>query len=102
MTQAARHRLILVIVCAAARPPGLLGRALWPPDEPRYAQVALDMIQRGDYIVPHKAGEVYHSQPPLFLWAEVVSAFALGGMSETAARLPSFLAALACVLATRG
>ncbi|MGH9868885.1 MAG: ArnT family glycosyltransferase [Candidatus Polarisedimenticolia bacterium] len=102
MTQAARHRLLLVMVCAAAFLPGLVGRTLWPPDEPRYALVARDMIERHDYVVPRKAGEVYHSQPPLFLWAEALAAHLLGGMSETAARLPSFVAALSCVLVTRG
>jgi len=100
MTDGARHRLILVAFCAASWLPGLPARTLWPTDEPRYALIARDMAERGDYIVPIKRGEVYHSQPPLFLWSEILSARVLGGMSEAAARVPSFLAGLGCVLAT--
>ena len=94
---AARHRLILVLFCAAIWLPGLPARTLWPTDEPRYSLVAREMIARGDLVVPIRNGEVYHSQPPLFLWCEAAMA-ALAGDSEAALRVPSFLAGLGGVL----
>ena len=98
MSVTARHRLALILFCTFMWLPGLPARTLWPLDEPRYALIARDMAESGDYIVPIKRGEVYHSQPPLYLWTEVLSARLLGGLTETAARLPSFLAAVGCVL----
>ena len=94
----ARHRLLLLGFCTLIWLPGLPVRTLWPTDEPRYALIARDMAESGDYVVPIKRGAVYHSQPPLFLWMETLASKPLGGMTETAARLPSFLAAVGCVL----
>lgn len=98
MSPAARHRLALIVFCSLMWLPGLPARTLWPTDEPRYALIARDMAESGDYVVPLKRGDVYHSQPPLFLWMEVLSAALMGGMTEAAARLPSFLAGVGCVL----
>lgn len=98
MSVAARHRLALIAFCAVMWLPGLPARTLWPTDEPRYALIARDMAESGDYVVPMKRGEVYHSQPPLYLWAAVVSSKLMGGLTEAAVRLPSFLAGVGCVL----
>ena len=41
---------------------------LWNPDEPRYAQVAKEMVTGGDWVLMHYNGEVYSDKPPsLFL-----------------------------------
>lgn len=98
MSLTARHRLLLILFCTLMWLPGLPVRTFWPMDEPRYALIARDMAESGDYIVPIKRGEIYHSQPPLYLWTEVISARLLGGLTEAAARLPSFIAAVGCVL----
>ena len=68
---------------------GLLG-----PDEPRYAQVAREMLRSGDYITPHLNGQPWLEKPPLYYWLAAVS-FRLFGVTEWAARLPSALAAAA-------
>ena len=102
MSIATRHRLTLIALCTLMWLPALPVRTLWPTDEPRYALIARDMAESGDYIVPIKRGEVYHSQPPLYLWLEVLSGKLLGGLGETAARLPSFLAAISCLLIVHG
>ncbi len=80
---------LLVVLGAAVFVPGLGTRDLWNPDEPRYAEVAREMRQTGDFLVPHLNGEIYSHKPPLFFW--VVNAFAAvrGSVDETAARLPS-------------
>ena len=67
---------------------GLLG-----PDEPRYAQVAREMLRSGDFITPHLLGQPWFEKPPLYYWMAAAS-FRFLGANETAARLPSGLAAV--------
>ena len=43
-------------------------RDLWSPDEPRYAQVAREMLETGDWVAPHLNGGVYREKPPLYFW----------------------------------
>ncbi len=69
------------------------------PDESRYAQIALEMIQSGDYIVPRLNGEPYLDKPPMLYWATAAS-FGMFGLNELAARLPSAMAATLTVLLT--
>lgn len=71
---------------------------LWGPDEVRYALVAREMAERGDYIVPHLNGEVYLEKPPLVFWLTNVFAQGLHFPYETAARLPAAFASLITVL----
>ena len=75
-----------------------LGRlSLVGPDEPRFAEAAREMFVTGDYITPRVAGEAAFDKPALLYWA-IAGAFRLFGVNEFAARLPSALAALVCVL----
>lgn len=80
--------------------PALGARDVWNPDEARYAQVAREMRARGDWLVPHLNGAVYGEKPPLFFWLIGAAAVPLGGVTETAARLPSALAAIGTLLLT--
>ena len=73
---------------------GLGAAGLVGPDEPRYAQVAREMLRSGDYITPHLNGEPWLEKPPLYYWLAAAS-FRLFGVTEWAARLPSALAAAA-------
>ena len=41
------------------------GYDLWPPDEPRYALVAREMLSTGDYFLPKVNNEGYKEKPPL-------------------------------------
>ena len=45
------------------------GYDLWPADEPRFGQVAREMMESGDYLVPHINGEPYKEKPPLLFWS---------------------------------
>jgi len=75
-----------------------LGRLpLMDPDEGRYARSAQEMIERGDYVVPHLNGLPRLQKPVLFYWLEAAS-FAALGFTETAARIPSALAACGTLL----
>jgi len=48
--------------------PSMFTRDLWNPDEPRYMEVAREMVALDDYVVPHLGGYVYPDKPPLFFW----------------------------------
>ena len=65
---------------------GLGSLPLVGPDEPRYAQVAREMFQRGDFITPTLGGLPWFEKPPLLYWMMLTS-YRLFGVSEFAARL---------------
>lgn len=68
------------------------------PDEPRYAWIARDMSETGDWVTPRLYGKLWLEKPPLFYWGAALS-FKLFGVSEAAARLPSAISALLATLA---
>src|SRR6202162_6348167 len=68
------------------------------PDEPRYAWIARDMAETGDWVTPRLYGKPWFEKPPLFYWGAALS-FKLFGVSEAAARLPSAVSALLATLA---
>ena len=68
------------------------------PDEPRYAQVAREMFERGDWVTPTLGGFNWFEKPALLYWLEIAS-YNLFGVSEFAARLGSALFGLGTVAA---
>ncbi len=62
---------------------------LWNPDEPRYAQVAREMVNGGDWILMHLNGKVYTDKPPLFFWLMGFSSFLWSGFNSFSVRFPS-------------
>src|SRR3989449_5592633 len=68
------------------------------PDEPRYAWIARDMAETGDWVTPRLYGKPWLEKPPLYYWSAAIS-FKLFGVNEAAARLPSAVAALLATLA---
>jgi 4-amino-4-deoxy-L-arabinose transferase-like glycosyltransferase len=93
-----RDLALLALLAACVFLPGLGRRDLWNPDEPRYAEVAREMRETGEYVVPHFNGRLYTQKPPLMFWAMAASGFLLGDLDELAVRLPSALAAIGSVL----
>lgn len=78
---------------------GLAGWDLSAPDEPRYALVAREMLQSGDFLFPHRNQKPYPDKPPLFFWSiAAATGFQGGEVTAFSARLPSALAALLCLL----
>jgi 4-amino-4-deoxy-L-arabinose transferase-like glycosyltransferase len=67
------------------------------PDEPRYAWIARDMAETGDWVTPRLYGKPWFEKPPLLYWGAALS-FKLLGVSEAAARLPSAISALLATL----
>jgi 4-amino-4-deoxy-L-arabinose transferase-like glycosyltransferase len=72
---------------------GLIGA-----DEPRYAQVARGMLERRDWITPILGGHVWLEKPPLYYWQAMV-AYAIFGVNDVAARIPSACDATLLVIA---
>lgn len=69
------------------------------PDEPRYSQVARQMYESGDYIVPRLGEFPWFEKPVLLYWLMAIS-YAIFGVNEFAARFPSAVSALLTVLLT--
>ncbi|MCC6486065.1 MAG: glycosyltransferase family 39 protein, partial [Candidatus Hydrogenedentes bacterium] len=76
------------------------GYDLWSPDEPRFAQVAREILQTGDWIVMHVNGEPYYEKPPFMFWTIAVLSLPFGDVNELTARLPAVLGGIATVLLT--
>ncbi len=72
---------------------GLIGA-----DEPRYAQVAREMLERHDWITPVLGGQPWLEKPPLYYW-QAMLAYAVFGVSDVAARIPTAIDATLLVIA---
>ena len=78
----------------------LLGIGLrypWPADEPRFAQVAREMVESGQWLFPTRGGEPYPDKPPVFMWLSAL-AFTLIGDLKFSFLLPSALASMGTLL----
>ena len=83
--------LALIAFCGFLFLLGLQLIGLVGVDEPRYAQVAREMLARHDWVTPVLYGAPWLEKPPLYYWLAMLSYKAAGGVSDTAARLPSAL-----------
>jgi 4-amino-4-deoxy-L-arabinose transferase-like glycosyltransferase len=88
---------LLLIASAILFFAGLGRLPLLEPDEGRNAEVGREMLISGDWITPHYNGFAYLDKPAVFFWMEAAS-LRIFGISETAARFPSALMALATML----
>lgn len=73
---------------------GLGAYPLLNNNEGLYAQIAWEMLETGDYIIPHLNGVPYIEKPPLLYWM-IACSFKLFGKSAFSARLiPALLGML--------
>lgn len=77
---------------------GLTAFGLVGPDEPRYAAIARDMAEGGDWVTPQLHGEPWLEKPILYYWVAAVG-YRLFGDTEVAARFPSVAGAATTMLA---
>ena len=74
-------------------------RPLMSPAEGRYALVAREMLESGDWIQPRLNRARFYEKPPLTFWG-VATSYRIFGFTEFASRLPSALAYIGTVVVT--
>lgn len=92
---------VLALGCFLAFWLNLGGYPLFDVDEPRYAQAAYEMLERGDWITPYFNGVVRFDKPVFFYWL-IALAYKWFGVSEFAARSVSALSATLMVMTVYG
>lgn len=65
----------------------------WPPDEPRFALMAKEMWETGNWFFPHRGGEIYPDKPPMVMWM-ILLFYGLIGNLKIAFLLPSAILSL--------
>ena len=90
---------IVLLVCLGIYFNQLGSWAFLDPGETYYTEAAREMVELGDWIVPHLNYQIYFSKPILTFWLIALS-YKFFGVSELAARLP--FAALATLLTLAG
>ena len=76
------------------------GRSLFHRDLPRFAVIAREMLQSGDWLVPHQHGETYANKPILYVWLVALPSALVGDPTAFLLRLPSALGLVLLALAT--
>ena len=89
----------VLFLCALIWFVGLEYRGLFMPDEGRYADIAREMLDSGDWVTPRLNGIKYFEKPPLQYWA-TAAAFAVFGADEWTARLWPAVTGLLCIAFT--
>ena len=78
---------------------GSLDYPLFEPDEARNAQLALNVLESGQWMSLTLAEENYWDKPPLQMWA-IAASYKVFGASPWATRLPVAIASMLTMLAT--
>src|ERR1700674_677870 len=103
MTQGTNPRtrtdvLLLAAFCGFLFFYGLGAFGLVGADEPRYAQVAREMLDRSDWVTPTLQGKPWLEKPALYYWQAMLS-FRAFGVTDRAARLPAAFDAVVLIAA---
>lgn len=85
----------LFVLGALTLLPALSSLPIVDRDEPRFAHATIEMIDRGEWLIPYFNDEYRFDKPPLTYWWMRLN-YALFGRNEFAARLHSVIAAMAC------
>ncbi len=67
-------------------------------EEGRRAMPGIQMLQTGNWLIPHVGGEPYFNKPPMINWLVAMSVKLCGSVSEFSVRLPAALLVLVLVL----
>ena len=100
MTASAEHRRafwLLALLALITLGAGIGLRDPWPADEPRFALSAKQMVESGNWLIPHRGSELYSDKPPLFMAAQALAYEATGNW-RVAFLLPSLFASLGTLL----
>ncbi|HEY0333251.1 MAG TPA: glycosyltransferase family 39 protein [Stenotrophomonas sp.] len=92
-TRASKEFWLLAITALLVIGAGLGLRDPWPSDEPRFALVAKQMVESGNWLFPHRGVELYSDKPPMLMWLQATFYMLLRDW-RVAFLLPSLLASL--------
>lgn len=90
--------VVLLACCGLFFFYGLGSVGLVGADEPRYAQIAREMLARHDWVTPVLNGVAWLEKPVLYYWGAMLS-YSAFGVSDWAARVPTAALATLMVLA---
>ena len=71
-------------------------------EEPTRVQIAREMVERGDWLMPREQGDPFLIRPPLQNWVIAASCLALRNWDAWTVRFPSLLATLLTTLMIYG
>ena len=99
--------LLLIAFCGFLFFYGLGAFGLLGADEPRYAQIAREMLDRSDWVTPVLNGKPWLEKPPLYYWqamlcygaARAILPAKENGVTEQTARLPGAIDAALMIAA---
>ncbi len=96
------RRDLLILICAACIlfTAALGSRDLWNPNEPIYGRAAVEMSERGDWLIPTVNGAVFAEKPILYYWMALAASKLTGNVNEFTLRLPSVAAGLLGIVLT--
>ena len=92
-----RWRLLALaplLVAAALFLPSIGARLIYLGDEARYALLARNMVQTGDWLIPRIGSEVHLEKTPLFIWSIAALSLARRDVTELTAVLPSAISGI--------
>ncbi len=92
------HLGSLLVLCGVLYFPYLGSIPFFDKGEPREALAVLDIVQRGEWLVPLKRATDIPSKPPLFHWSAALVTQLTGSFNEATIRFPSALYATLGVL----
>ena len=93
--------LLLCLLALLLHAPGLFVPG-YMGEEGRRVLLARGMLQDGNWLVPHLAGEPYLTKPPLYPWLIALLGALHGSIVPWLARLPAFTATLGTALLLLG
>ena len=88
-----RQAQLLFFIAAVLIFAGIGLRSPWPADEPRFVEVAREMVDNGQWLFPTRAGEYYPDKPPVFMWS-IAGFYEVLGNLKVAFLLPSALSGM--------
>lgn len=92
-TDTRRDYWLLMLLALLVLGSGFGLRDPWPADEPRFALVAKQMWESGQWLIPYRGHDPYPDKPPLFMWLQLLS-YGIFRSWRVAFLLPSLLASI--------
>jgi 4-amino-4-deoxy-L-arabinose transferase-like glycosyltransferase len=97
MTASLKNLLILLALLIPTLLVGLGERPVYKIQEVRIAETAREMLESGNWVVPHYNGDLRLQKPPLPYWFTAAS-YLIAGVNAVATRLPAVLFGLLSAL----